>query len=106
MNCLVLPNRIGVNRNKVPLEDLVMFKKLKSTRKPAEEYKNPAPHTELAKRLQATQPAHIAPKTGDHIDFVSRPGSKGEKTCISMRAVTPDDIRTVRVKHPQIHAGI
>ena len=74
--------------NKVPLEDLVMSKKL--TRKP-EEYKNPAPHTELAKRLQATQPAHIAPKTGDRIDFVIRPGFKGEKTC--MRAVTPDDVR-------------
>ena len=74
--------------NKVPLEDLVMSKKL--TRKPAE-YKNPAPHTELAKRLQATQPVHIAPKTGDRIDFVIRPGFKGEKTC--MRAVTPDDVR-------------
>ncbi len=74
--------------NKVPLEDLIMSKKL--TRKP-EEYKNPAPHSELAKRLQATQPAHIAPKTGDRIDFVIRPGYKGEKTC--MRAVTPDDVR-------------
>ena len=74
--------------NKVPLEDLIMSKKL--TRKP-EEYKNPAPHSELAKRLQATQPAHIAPKTGDRIDFVIRPGFKGEKTC--MRAVTPEDVR-------------
>ena len=74
--------------NKVPLEDLIMSKKL--TRKP-EDYKNPAPHSELAKRLQATQPAHIAPKTGDRIDFVIRPGYKGEKTC--MRAVTPDDVR-------------
>ena len=74
--------------NKVPLEDLTMSKKL--TRKP-EDYKNPAPHSELAKRLQATQPAHIAPKTGDRIDFVIRPGYKGEKTC--MRAVTPDDVR-------------
>jgi len=74
--------------NKVSLEDLTMSKKL--TRKP-EDYKNPAPHSELAKRLQATQPAHIAPKTGDRIDFVIRPGYKGEKTC--MRAVTPDDVR-------------
>jgi len=74
--------------NKVPLEDLTMSKKL--TRRP-DEYKNPAPHTVLAKRLQATQPAHIAPKTGDRIDFVIRPGFKGEKTC--MRAVTPEDVR-------------
>ncbi len=64
-----------------------MSKKL--TRRP-EDYKNPAPHSELAKRLQATQPAHIAPKTGDRIDFLIRPGHKGEKTCL--RAVTPEDI--------------
>lgn len=74
--------------NKVPLEDLIMSKKL--TRRP-DEYKNPAPHTELARRLQATQPPHIAPKTGDRVAFVIRPGFKGEKTC--MRAVTPDDVR-------------
>ena len=74
--------------NKVPLEDLTMSKKLT---RPPDQYKNPAPHTVLAKRLQATQPAHIAPKTGDRIDFVIRPGFKGEKTC--MRAVTPDDVR-------------
>jgi DNA polymerase delta subunit 1 len=79
---------IQLLENKIPLEELTMSKKL--TRKP-EDYKNPAPHTELAKRLQRTQPAHIAPKTGDRIDFVIRPGFKGEKTC--MRAVTPEDVR-------------
>ncbi len=79
---------VKLMENKVPIEDLTMSKKL--TRKP-EDYKNPAPHTELAKRLQATQPAHIAPKPGDRIDFIIRPGYKGEKTC--MRAVTPDDVR-------------
>ena len=47
--------------NRVSIEDLTMSKQL--TRRP-QDYKNPAPHTELAKRLQATQPAHIAPKTG------------------------------------------
>jgi DNA polymerase delta subunit 1 len=73
--------------NEISLEDLTMSKKL--TRRP-EDYKNPMPHTILAKRLQATQPAHIAPKTGDRIDFVIRPGFKGEKTC--MRAVTPEDV--------------
>ena len=75
-------------RNEIPIEDLTMSKQL--TRKP-EDYKNPAPHTELAKRLQATQPAHIAPKTGDRIDFLIRPAFKGEKTC--MRAVSPEDVR-------------
>jgi len=73
--------------NKVSIEDLTMSKQL--TRKP-EDYKNPMPHTILAKRLQATQPAHIAPKTGDRIPFIIRPGYKGEKTC--MRAVTPEDV--------------
>jgi len=73
--------------NQVPVQDLTMSKQL--TRRP-QDYKNPMPHTELAKRLQATQPAHIAPKTGDRIDFIIRPGFKGEKTC--MRAVTPEDV--------------
>ena len=63
------------------------------TRKP-EEYKNPAPHTELAKRLMATQPAHIAPKPGDRIDYLIRPGFKGEKTY--QRAVTPEDVQEGR----------
>ena len=77
--------------NRVSIEDLTMSKQL--TRRP-QDYKNPAPHTELAKRLQATQPAHIAPKTGDRIDFLIRPGYRGEKTC--MRAVTPEDVREGR----------
>jgi len=75
-------------QDKVPIEELTISKQL--TRKPSD-YKNPAPHVELAKRLQATLPAHIAPKTGDRIDYVIRPGYKGEKNC--MRAVTPDDVR-------------
>lgn len=74
--------------NRVSIEDLTMSKQL--TRRP-QDYKNPAPHSELAKKLQATQPAHIAPKTGDRIDFLIRPGYRGEKTC--MRAVTPEDVR-------------
>jgi DNA polymerase delta subunit 1 len=77
--------------NEVSIEDLTMSKQL--TRRP-EDYKNPAPHTELAKRLQATQPAHIAPKTGDRIPFLIRPGYKGEKTC--KRAVTPEDVHEGR----------
>ncbi|MDA7838908.1 hypothetical protein N9A45_01075 [bacterium] len=56
-------------RNEVPIEDLTMSKQL--TRKP-EDYKIPMPHTVLAKRLQATQPAHIAAKTGDRIPFLIR----------------------------------
>jgi DNA polymerase delta subunit 1 len=74
--------------NRVSVEELTMSKQLT---RPPDQYKNPAPHTELAKRLQATQPAHIAPKTGDRIAFVIRPGFRGEKTC--MRSVTPDDVR-------------
>ena len=74
--------------NEVSIEDLTMSKQL--TRRP-EDYKNPAPHTELAKRLQATQPAHIAPKTGDRIPYLIRPGYKGEKTF--QRAVSPKDVR-------------
>ena len=58
------------------------------TRKP-EESKNPAPHVQLAKHLQATLPAHIAPSTGDRIDYVIRPGHKREKVC--MRAVRAYD---------------
>jgi len=73
--------------NKVPIEDLTMSKQLS---RPPDQYKNPMPHTILAQRLQATQPAHIAPKTGDRIPFIIRPGHKGEKTC--MRAVTPEDV--------------
>jgi len=73
--------------NRVPIEDLTMSKQL--TRRP-EEYKNPAPHTELAKRLIATQPAHIAPKPGDRIAYLIRPGYRGEKTY--QKAVTPEDV--------------
>jgi len=78
-------------QNEIPIEDLTMSKQL--TRKP-EDYKNPSPHTELAKRLIATQPAHIAPKPGDRIDYLIRPGYKGEKTF--QRAITPEDVREGR----------
>jgi DNA polymerase delta subunit 1 len=77
--------------NNVPLEHLIMSKQL--TRRP-QDYKNPAPHTHLAQRLQATQPAHIAPKTGDRIDYLIRPGFKGEKTYL--RSVSPEDVREGR----------
>lgn len=77
--------------NDISIEDLTMSKQL--TRNPAD-YKNPAPHTELAKRLQKEQPAHIAPKTGDRIPYLIRPGFKGEKTY--MRAVTPEDVHEGR----------
>lgn len=79
---------IKLLENNVSIEELTMSKQL--TRRP-EDYKNPAPHTELAKYLQETQPAHIAPKTGDRIDYLIRPGFKGEKNC--MRAVTPESVR-------------
>jgi len=77
--------------NQISIEDLTMSKQL--TRRP-EDYSNPAPHTELAKKLRRTQPPHIAPKPGDRIDFLIRPGYRGEKTC--MRAVTAEDVREGR----------
>lgn len=77
--------------NNIPLDQLILSKQL--TRRP-QDYKNPAPHTHLAQRLQATQPAHIAPKTGDRIDYLIRPGYKGEKTYL--RSVSPEDVREGR----------
>jgi DNA polymerase elongation subunit (family B) len=38
-----------------------------------------------------TQPAHIAPKPGDRIEYCIRPRSKGEKT--ADLAVTPEEVR-------------
>jgi DNA polymerase delta subunit 1 len=78
--------------NQIPIEDLTMSKQL--TRRP-EDYSNPAPHTELAKKLIATQPSHIAPKPGDRIEYLIRAGYRGEKTC--KRAVTPEEVKNGRV---------
>ena len=44
----------------------------------------------LAKHLQATLPPTQAPKTGDRIDYVIKPGC-GK---VFQRAVHPDDVRS------------
>jgi len=75
-------------QNKIPLELLTMSKQL--TRRPCD-YKNPSAHVNLAQKLIDTQPAHIAPKPGDRIDYCIRPRSRGEKT--ADLAVTPEEVR-------------
>lgn len=75
-------------QNQIPLELLTMSKQL--TRRPCD-YKNPSAHVNLAQKLMDTQPAHIAPKPGDRIDYCIRPRSKGEKT--ADLAVTPEEVR-------------
>ena len=57
------------------------------TRPPAE-YKNPAPHVELAKYLQRTLPPTQAPKTGDRINYIIKPGR--EK--MFLRSAQPQDV--------------
>ena len=75
-------------QNKVPLELLTMSKQL--TRRPCD-YKNPSAHVNLAQKLIDTQPAHIAPKPGDRIEYCIRPRSRGEKT--ADLAITPEEVR-------------
>jgi len=75
-------------QNQIPLELLTMSKQL--TRKPCD-YKNPSAHVNLAQKLMDTQPAHIAPKPGDRIEYCIRPRSRGEKT--ADLAVTPEEVR-------------
>ena len=75
-------------QNEIPLELLTMSKQL--TRRPCD-YKNPSAHVNLAQKLMDTQPAHIAPKPGDRIEYCIRPRSKGEKT--ADLAVTPEEVR-------------
>ena len=79
---------IQLLRNEIPLELLTMSKQL--TRRPCD-YKNPSAHVNLAQKLMNTQPAHIAPKSGDRIEYCIRPRSKGEKT--ADLAVTPEEVR-------------
>ena len=75
-------------QNQIPLELLTMSKQL--TRRPCD-YKNPSAHVNLAQKLMDTQPAHIAPKPGDRIEYCIRPRSRGEKT--ADLAVTPEEVR-------------
>lgn len=76
---------VNLLEGKVPIEDLTMSKQLT---RPPDQYKNPAPHVELAKRLQRTLPPTQAPKTGDRIDYVIKTGR--EK--MFLRSVQPQEI--------------
>lgn len=80
---------IDLLTGQVELDELQLSKQL--TRKP-EAYKNPASHVKLAIRLIRELPEHLAPKTGDRIDYFIRTGF--EKVCD--RAVTREDIETGR----------
>lgn len=76
---------VDLLEGRVPVEDLILSKQL--TRPPAE-YKNPAPHVELAKYLQRTLPPTQAPKTGDRINYIIKPGR--EK--MFLRSAQPQDV--------------
>lgn len=76
---------VDLLEGRVPIEDLILSKQLT---RPPDQYKNPSPHVELAKRLQRTLPPTQAPKTGDRIDYVIRPGR--EK--MFLRSVQPQEV--------------
>ena len=80
---------VDLMTGQVELDELQLSKQL--TRKP-EAYKNPASHVKLAMRLIRELPEHLAPKTGDRIDYFIRTGF--EKVCD--RAVTREDIEKGR----------
>ena len=72
--------------NEIPLEMLVMSKKLS---RPVEAYKAKAPHVELTKRLMLEAP-ETAPVSGDRVPFVIYCGTGGS----SERACTPEEIKS------------
>jgi DNA polymerase delta subunit 1 len=75
----------GLFTNKIPLEKLIMSKKLS---RPPSQYKSKAAHVELTKRLEKTNP-EIAPVSGDRVEYIIYAGAGG----VSDRACTPDEIR-------------
>ena len=74
----------------IEVDELTISKQLT---RPPDQYKNPAPHVELAKYLQRILPPTQAPKTGDRIDYLIRPGHG--KTF--ERAVRPEDVKAGKV---------
>ena len=76
---------VDLLEGRVPLDDLILSKQL--TRPPSQ-YKNPQPHVELAKYLQKTLPSTQAPKTGDRINYIIKPG-RGKTF---ERAALPQDV--------------
>jgi len=77
---------VDLLEGRTPLDDLILSKQLT---RPPDQYKNPQPHVELAKHLQKILPATQAPKTGDRIDYIIKPGRGKTFT----RAAIPDDVR-------------
>lgn len=80
---------VDLLEGRTPLDDLILSKQLT---RPPDQYKNPQPHVELAKHLQKTLPPTQAPKTGDRIDYIIKPGRGKTFT----RAASPDDVREGR----------
>ena len=80
---------IDLLEGRTPLADLVMSKQLT---RPPQEYKNPAPHVELAKHLMKTLPPTQAPKVGERINFIIKPG-RGKTF---ERAARPEDVEEGR----------
>jgi DNA polymerase elongation subunit (family B) len=77
---------VDLLEGRTPLDDLILSKQLT---RPPHMYKNPQPHVELAKHLQKILPETQAPKTGDRIDYIIKPGRGKTFT----RAASPDDVR-------------
>lgn len=81
---LVQQTYTDLYKGKIPLEKLIMSKKLSQL---PEHYKTKAPHVELAKRLQRQRPEK-APVAGDRVEYVIRRGR--EK--LYERAIAPDEV--------------
>jgi len=76
---------LKLERNEVPLEDLVITKGIS---KPLKEYKGVQPHVELVKKLRARSPVE-APGLGDRIGYVIVRGPQ----LLSERAEDPEYVR-------------
>lgn len=76
---------VDLLEGRIPIEDLTLSKQLT---RPPDQYKNPQPHVELAKWMQKHLPPTQAPKTGDRIDYIIKPG-RGKTF---ERAALPQDV--------------
>jgi len=81
---------LKLERNEIPLEDLVITKGIS---KPLKEYKGIQPHVELVKKLRERSPAE-APGLGDRVGYVI---VRGPQT-LSERAEDPEYVRTHGLK--------
>lgn len=85
MACQIVRETVhSLQMNNVPLEKLIMSKKLS---RPVEQYKSKAPHVLLTKRLMKETP-DVAPVSGDRVPFVIHAGTGGT----SERACMPEEI--------------